>query len=170
MSPVLNRRETPSVICQVTGEEPGKVDQRHRAEVGGLSLPERLQHIARMPFAPCDRPNTQRTEPGKGQRFGRDQPDPPDRRRIGGVLAALATERDTAAANLTPGLIQTRFGGSLRRIGGSRLVVDERPRQPAKPLVAEDFHDAADLRPLSGQGGEDLDVAAGQQRRPRGVS
>ena len=86
------------------------------------------------------------------------------------MLAALATEREAAAANLAPGLIQTSLGGSLRGIGGSRLVADERPRQPAKPLVTEDLLDAADPRSLPGQGGEDLDIAAGQQRRPRGVS
>ena len=83
-----------------------------------------------------------------------------------GVLAALATEREAAAANLAPGLIQTSLGGSLRGIGGSRLVADERPRQPAKPLVTEDLLDAADPRSLPGQGGEDLVI---QQDRVIGV-
>ena len=38
------------------------------------------------------------------------------------MLAALATEREAAAANLAPGLIQTSLGGSLRGIGGSPIL------------------------------------------------
>ena len=34
-----------------------------------------------------------------------------------GCSAALATELEVAVANLTPGLIQTRLGGSLRQAG-----------------------------------------------------
>ena len=86
------------------------------------------------------------------------------------MLAALTTKREAAAANLSPGQVQSRLGRALRGVGGVHLVADERSRQPAEPLLAEDFLDATDPRPLAGQGREDLNIAAGQQRRARGIS
>src|SRR5690606_25949780 len=81
-----------------------------------------------------------------------------------------ATELEARSAYLAPRQFQAHLGCPLRRIGCAHLVADERPRQPAKPLLAKDFLDAPDPRALPRQGGEDLYILAGQQRWPRGVS
>ena len=47
------------LVGQMTGEEPGQIDQRHRAKIDGLSLPKRFKRVLRMTFAPRDGPDAQ---------------------------------------------------------------------------------------------------------------
>lgn len=58
----------------------------------------------------------------------------------------------------------------MRGVSRVQFVADKWSRQPAEPFVAKDFLDAADPRSLAGQGREELDIAAGHQRRPCGVA
>ena len=100
----------------------------------------------------------------------RNKPEPPERRVAVAGFGAFATQPEPAAADFAPCVVEPGLRRSFLVVEGRQLAADEGARHPSKAILAQHFRDLADLRALAGQGGENFDVCAAQQGRPRGVS